>query len=311
MALNKSYKELMELQGQSNPGGGSGGAATSNQMLDLILSRQPHSYDPKTDPAAQAARKTAAMNAKAVSRDVLGQHAGMTGGVPSTAAVSAAAQAGNQALAQGADRVAELERLSFQNYQTEGQNMMNAYAMMQQSEGDAWNRQMQEQQWAHQKEQDAYNRQWNEQMRAQEQAEADYQKKLAMAQLAASYGDLSGLKELGIDTSKHAAGGGSGGGGGPYYTPRNPESKETEPTGGLSDEDYNKLMMMADANRYLDEATFDQYAGIYGESALIAAGFKKKQAQRNPGSGNGGGSGSGGSNKGGTGGKKFAPIAHG
>ena len=70
----------------------------------------------------------------------------MTGGVPSTAAVSAAAQAGNNAMQQGVDRVAELEQLAFQNYQTEGQNMYNAYAAMQGAEGDAWNRQMQEQQ---------------------------------------------------------------------------------------------------------------------------------------------------------------------
>ena len=306
MALNKSYKELMELQGQSNPGGGSGGAATSNQMLDLILNRKPHSYDPKTDPAAQAARKTAAMNARTATQNTLGQYAGMTGGVPSTAAVSAAAQAGNQALAQGADRVAELERLSFQNYQTEGQNMMNAYAMMQQQEGDAWNRQMQEQQWQYQKEQDQ-----------KAAADAEYQKKLAMAKLKASYGDLSGLKELGIDTSKYTAGGGSGGGySGGYRSGSSGGSGSGtgsggEGAGGLSDEDHNKLMMMADANGYLDEATYNQYAGIYGEAALIAEGFKKKQAQRNPGSGNGGGSGSGGSNKGGTGGKKFAPIAHG
>lgn len=298
MALNKSYKELMELQGQNNPGGGSGGAATSNQMLDLILSRKPHSYDPKTDPAAQAARKTAAMNARTATQNTLGQHAGMTGGVPSTAAVSAAAQAGNQALAQGADRVAELERLSFQNYQTEGQNMANAYAMLQQQEGDAWNQQMQEKQWAYQQEQDQ-----------KAAADAEYQKKLAMAQLAAQYGDLSGLKELGIDTSKYTAGGGSGGGGGPYYTPRSPENEETGPTGGLSDEDHNKLMMMADANGYLDEATYNQYAGIYGEDALIAEGFKKKQS--NPGSGNGGGGNPAPGGKGGLGGKKFAPRANG
>lgn len=275
MAQNRSYKELMELQGQSNPGGGSGGAATSNQMLELILSRKPHSYDPKTDPAAQAARKTAAMNARTATQNTLGQYAGMTGGVPSTAAVSAAAQASNQALAQGADRVAELERLSFQNYQTEGQNMYNAYAAMQGAEGDAFNRKMQEEQWAYQQEQDQ-----------KAAADAEYQKKLAMAQLAAQYGDYGPLKELGITPNNVTA----GGGGGPYYTPRNPENEETELTGGLSDEDHNKLLMMADANGYVDEATFNQYAGIYGESALAAAGFKKKQQKATAGhSGNTGG----------------------
>ena len=79
MAQNKSYMELMELQGQTG-GTGQGTAQTSNQMLELILGRQPFQYNAQTDPAAQAARKTAARNAQAVTRDVLGQHAGMTGG---------------------------------------------------------------------------------------------------------------------------------------------------------------------------------------------------------------------------------------
>lgn len=304
MAQNRSYKELMELQGQSNPGGGSGGAATSNQMLELILSRKPHSYDPKTDPAAQAARKTAAMNARTATQNTLGQYAGMTGGVPSTAAVSAAAQAGNQELAKGADRVAELERLSFQNYQQEGQNMMNAYAMMQQQEGDAFNRQMQEKQWAYQQEQDQ-----------KAAADAEYQKKLAMAQLKASYGDLSGLKELGIDTSKYTAGGGSGGGySGGYRSGSSGGSGSGtgsggEGAGGLSAAAKNELTMLAyDNGGYIPADVWASYAAQYGEAALIAAGFKKKQTQSNPGSGNGGG---GNPTPGGKGGKEFAYIAHG
>lgn len=285
MAQNKSYRELMELQKQSNPGGGTGGAASSNQMLELILNRKPHSYDPKTDPAAQAARKTAAMNARTATQNTLGQYAGMTGGVPSTAAVSAAAQAGNQALAQGADRVAELEELAYRNYQQEGQNMYNAYAAMQGAEGDAWNRQMQEKQWEYQKAQDE-----------KAAADADYQKKLALAQLKASYGDLSGLKELGIDTSKYTAGGGGGGssggyrGGGSGGSGGSGSGTGSGGDGGMSNEDYNILLMAADANGYLDETTYNQYAGIYGESVLAAAGFKKKWREATSGhSGNTGG----------------------
>lgn len=276
MAQNMSYKELMELQGQSNPGGGSGGAATSNQMLDLILNRKPHSYDPKTDPAAQAARKTAAMNARTATQNTLGQYAGMTGGVPSTAAVSAAAQASNQALAQGADRVAELERLSFQNYQQEGQNMMNAYAMMQQQEGDAWNRQMQEQQWQYQKEQDQ-----------KAAADAEYQKKLAMAQLAAAYGDYSGLKELGISVNNYTAGGGGGGGDGYRYTDRTPAPKaDDKPSGGLDAATKNELKFQYGTQLPAD--VWAELAAQYGEAALTAAGFSKKAAS--PGhSGNTGG----------------------
>lgn len=185
----------------------------------------------------------------------------MTGGVPSTAAVSAAAQAGNNAMQQGVDKVAELEQLAFQNYQTEGQNMYNAYAAMQGAEGDAWNRQMQEQQLQYQKEQD------------------EYQKKLALAKLAASYGDYSGLKALGIKPNNYSAG---GGGGGPYYTPKTPVDPE-------DDDDGNNAALAALLTAYpgkvLTASEWAAAAAQYGEQFLIDNGFSKKKP-----SGGGGGS---------------------
>ena len=262
MAQNKSYKELMELQGQSGGTQQGAGAGTSNQMLDLILGRKPFSYNAQTDPAAQAARKTAARNAQAVTRDTLGQHAPMTGGVPSTAAVSAAAQAGNNAMQQGADRVAELEQLAFQNYRAEGQDMYNAYAAMQGAEGDAWSRSVQEQQLQYQKEQD------------------EYQKKLALAQLAAAYGDYSGLKALGINTSNYSAGG-SGGGGGSYRGSGGGSGGGSGSGGGgngqtgLPADTVNDLLLAY--GKTLPESVWAQYAAQYGESALKARGFTKQR----------------------------------
>ena len=186
----------------------------------------------------------------------------MTGGVPSTAAVSAAAQAGNNAMQQGADRVAELEQLAFQNYQTEGQNMYNAYAAMQGAEGDAWSRQMQEQQLQYQKEQD------------------EYQKKLALAQLAASYGDYSGLKALGINTSNYSAGGGSGGGGGSYRGSGG--GSGSGGTGGGGDDNGNNAALAALLTAYpgkvLTASEWAAAAAQYGEQFLIDNGFSKKKA---------------------------------
>lgn len=284
MAQNKSYKELLELQGA-----GTGKAATSNQMLELIMNRKPAQYNAATDPAAQAARKAAARNARAVTQDTMGQYAGMTGGVPSTAAVSAAAQAGNQAMAAGADKVAELEQMYLDRYNQETQGMYNAYGALQQAEGDAFNRQMQQEQWQYQKDQD------------------QYEKDLAMAQLKASYGDLSGLKALGVDTSKYAAGG--GGGGGPYYTPGNPKDKE--PTGGLPNAAKNELTILAyDNGGSIPADVWASYAAKYGEAALIAAGFKKKAQQSNPTPGSGSNS-SGGGQKPGLPGLRHPGIAKG
>lgn len=268
---NKSYRELMELQGA-----GAGKAATSNQMLDLILNRKPAQYNAATDPAAQAARKAAARNARAVTQDTMGQYAGMTGGVPSTAAVSAAAQAGNQAMAAGADKVAELEQMYLDRYHQETQGMYNAYGALQQAEGDAFNRQMQEQQWA------------------QNQADAEYQKQLAMAQLKASYGDLSGLKALGVDTSKYAAGGGSGGGGG-YYTPKNPVNPKDD-----DNENDAKLaeLLTAYPGKTLTASEWAAAAAQYGEQFLIDNGFSKKAEKKKPsGAGTGGGNPGAGNNR--------------
>lgn len=292
MAQNKSYKELMALQGQA---GAQTGAQTSNQMLDLILGRQPFQYDQKNDPAAQAARKAAALNARAVTQNTLGQHAAMTGGMPSTAAVSAAAQAGNAALQEGTDRVAELQELAYQRYRNEGQDMYNAYAAMQGAEGDAWNRNMQEQQWAYQKEQDA-----------KAQAEADYQKELALAQLKAAYGDLSGLKALGVDTSNYGSGGGYSGGGGGYRGSGGGSGGGSGSGGGGGDDNGNNAALAALLTAYpgktLTASEWAAAAAQYGEQFLIDNGFSKKKAS--PGhSGNTGGAaqkekpGSGGGNR--------------
>ena len=154
--------------------------------------------------------------------------------------------------------------------------MYNAFGALQQAEGDAFNRQMQEQQWAFQKEQAA---------KADE--EAEYNKKLAMAQLQASYGDLSGLKALGVDTSKYAAGGGSGGGYQYSNQNPNPPKKQDDTPKGLSAEVRNDLKYQYGSAIPAD--VWAQLAAEYGESALIAAGFTRKAEQKKP-SGGGGGS---------------------
>ena len=190
MAANKKYNGQAMPQGVSNTSavstgtGGSGGAKTSNEMLDLILNRQPHSYNAETDPAAQAARKEAARNANASIRNTLGQHAGMTGGVASTAAVSAAAQAGSAALAQGADKVAELEQLSWQRYQQEGQNMADLYGMLRNQEQDALSNERYEREWQYQQSRDAvadkrYDQEWQYQQSRDQVADKRYDQEWA------------------------------------------------------------------------------------------------------------------------------------
>lgn len=295
----KSYKKLMELYGGGTSGAavqptgatqgtgavqttgatqGTGTAQTgtaqqqSNAMLELILNRQPYSYDPGTDPAAAAIRKETARNARAVTQDTMGQYAGLTGGVPSTAAVSAAAQAGNQAMAQGADRIADLEQLAWQRHQSEGQQMNSMLALLQQQAADEYNRgrdALADQRYADEL---AYNRE-----------QTEYEKQLAMAQLQAAYGDLSGLKALGVDTSKYVAGGGGGGG----YRYSNQNTNDDPEPGPGDDEGYNSLLM-AYPSMTMSESEWAAAAAQYGESNLIAWGFSKRASSgTKPGSGGG------------------------
>ena len=160
----------------------------------------------------------------------------MTGGVPSSAAVSAAAQAGNYAGAQGVDKIAELEQLAYQNYQTEGDRMNTMWSMF------------------------------------QSQADAEADRKLQMAQLAASYGDYSGLKEMGIDTSKMESGYGSG-----YTAKKIDDSEDDNEGGGLPGDVFDRLLMKYPGGT-IPASEWASLAAQYGEGTLTAEGFRKAAA---------------------------------
>lgn len=92
--------------------------------LDKVVNPQAFSYDPNTDPSYGAYAKAYRREGERASADALGQAAAMTGGLPSSYAATAAAQAGNYYAAQMADRIPELEQMAYARYQ-------NDYAMKQ------------------------------------------------------------------------------------------------------------------------------------------------------------------------------------
>lgn len=73
-------------------------------------------YDPTTDPAYSALKKEYLREADRGTEDTMGVYSGLTGGLPSTAAVSAAQQAGNYHRAQLADRQVELGAQDYNRY---------------------------------------------------------------------------------------------------------------------------------------------------------------------------------------------------
>lgn len=92
--------------------------------LDKVVNPTAFSYDPSTDPSYAAYAKAYRREGERAVADAMGQAAAMTGGLPSSYAATAGAQAGNYYAAQMADKVPELEQMAYARYQ-------NDYAMKQ------------------------------------------------------------------------------------------------------------------------------------------------------------------------------------
>lgn len=76
-------------------------------------------YDPTTDVQYSALKKQYLREADRGTEDTMGAYAGMTGGIPSTAAVTAAQQAGDYYRGQLADRQVELAQQDYNRYLSE------------------------------------------------------------------------------------------------------------------------------------------------------------------------------------------------
>ena len=87
--------------------------------LDAVTRSAPFSYDPAGDPVYSAYKKAYTREGRRASEDTLGQYAALTGGRPSTAAVTASQQAGNLYGAKLADKLPELYDQAYRRYLNE------------------------------------------------------------------------------------------------------------------------------------------------------------------------------------------------
>lgn len=86
-----------------------------------ILGRGEFTYDPKTDPVYSAYQKQYAREGQRATANAMGEAAAMTGGMPSSWAMTAASQAGDYYGAQMADKIPELYRDAYNRYLQEYQ----------------------------------------------------------------------------------------------------------------------------------------------------------------------------------------------
>ena len=109
-------------------------------LTEEILGRPDFSYNPESDPRYQAFRKEYQREGQRATADTLGQMAVMTGGMPSTAAATAAQQAGDYYAAQMADRIPELYQLAYDMYRDEGDELRANLDMLTALEQEDYNR---------------------------------------------------------------------------------------------------------------------------------------------------------------------------
>lgn len=114
--------------------------AMIDEALNAYLNRPAFAYDPQTDPQYSAYRKQYAREGQRATADTLGQYAAMTGGVPSSWAVTAAQQAGDYYAAQMADKIPELYQAAYAMYNDEGNRMLSGLNALRNAESDSYDR---------------------------------------------------------------------------------------------------------------------------------------------------------------------------
>ena len=110
-----------------------------DELANSILNRPDFSYDYQTDPQWQSYKKQYTREGRRASEDVMGQYAAMTGGMPSTAAVTAAQQAGDYYAAQMADKIPELYQAAYNMYLGGLAEQRSDFNMMRGLESDSYN----------------------------------------------------------------------------------------------------------------------------------------------------------------------------
>ena len=222
-----------------------------DSALNGLINRDPFSYDYKTDPVYQAYATQYTQEGKRAMDDTLASVASASGGMPSTAAVSAAQQQQNYYMGQLSGVIPELYDAAYGRYNDEYNRDLSTLGAIQSVDdteygryNDTYNRNANNLSILQGLDDTSYARYLDTVSNARYNSETEYEKAKYNAETLAAYGDFSGYKAMGysdaqiseMQTAYKAAtattsgsggsGGGSGGGGG---------SKETESSNLFAD----------------------------------------------------------------------------
>lgn len=171
----------------------------SAQLLEQLLSQDDFSYDPASDELYAQYKKQYAREGQRSAADALGTAAAASGGIPSSYAATAAAQAGNYYASQLTDKIPELYQLAYSRYQDEYDKLLSDLSAVQSAE------QLDYEKYLDQMEQYNTDREFSYSQLLDELDDQTAQRSesLSRALTAAGYGDYSQLEALGIDTSAY------------------------------------------------------------------------------------------------------------
>ncbi len=193
-------------------------------LLDQIVNRPEFKYDAETDPLYSQYRKQYAREGERATQDTLAAAAAATGGLPSSYAVTAAGQAGNYYASQMTDKMADLYQLAYNKYvsdhsmkqtdldairiaeQSDYQKFLNDQSQYNTDRNFLYNQYLNDlnqyntdRNFNYSQFMDEINNQTLSRQEQTAMSESEWQREYEIAQLAAAYGDYSGLQKLGIN----------------------------------------------------------------------------------------------------------------
>ena len=208
--------------------------AKQNQAIQNYekFSYEPYSYDQRSDIRAANVKQTGTREIRRAVEDTLGNYAAATGGQSSTAAVSAAAQAGDYYAAQLTDQLNDVEKEAYDRYNNERgfaynqwgdqfnmeMNKLNTLQNLSNTDYARWSadRDFAYNQWYNQfnieltklqslqsLSNDDFDKFLSQLTTAAELEGTAFQANYEMATMAASYGDYSLLNRMGVDTTAY------------------------------------------------------------------------------------------------------------
>jgi hypothetical protein len=168
-------------------------------MLDKLLNREDFTYDPETDQLYSQYKKQYNREGDRATAEALGAAAAASGGIPSSYAATAAAQAGNYFASQLTDKIPDLYELAYNKYLSDYNMDLTDLDAVRAAEASDYEKYLTDlSQWNADREFE-YGKLLDEiNSQTMERQEA-----IDRANMAAEYGDFSLLEGLGIDTSRN------------------------------------------------------------------------------------------------------------